>query len=94
MDQGKILTYMSFEINLDNRWRNKQMVEDNRKCIGCGKKVPSRMRDTLTKRGWSFIQVEIMGPRSERRIQYFSNCGCLEHEDFVAETSKRYLAKA
>ena len=54
------------------------MVEDERVCLGCGKKVLNLLRGKLVKQGWTFI--EVIG---DEAVTYYSNCGCLPHDKFV-----------
>ena len=59
------------------------MVKDKRACIGCGKPVPNGMRERLSREGWSFIQI-----KEDGKVEYYSNCGCLDHDRFAEMVEK------
>ena len=54
------------------------MVNDKRKCLGCGKEVPKKLREKLTEDGWMFFEL-----RGGGNVQYLSNCGCMTFNEFV-----------
>ena len=64
------------------------MVKDSRLCLGCSREVPSLLRAKLSNLGWTFIEV-----REGKMTIYYSNCGCISHEDFM-ELIKKKEAKA
>ena len=64
-------------------------VTDERKCFGCGKTVPNKLRPKLSVAGWDFLELH----HQTDNLVIYSCCGCMDFEAFVASATQDYFRR-